>query len=159
MAALFAPQEREEAERLLAKLDAGDAASGSTPESMERLWFAALRVSGGTLAGLREALQLARVDWRDLLVSAGFGYDVAAHLSWRPRAFDSSVRAAWRDGAALAGVEYAPRARVRIVSGKFKEQRAMVVGLLALEPEPRFRVRTDAGRETAAWQSWLAGAG
>lgn len=40
--------------------------------------------AGGGLALLGEAIRLARIDWRDLLVAAGFGEDPAAHLRWRP---------------------------------------------------------------------------
>ena len=47
--------------------------------SLERLRYAALKLSGGRLDALREAVELARIDWRDLLMGAGFGYDVHAH--------------------------------------------------------------------------------
>lgn len=33
---------------------------------------------------LRGAVKLAREDWRDLLMSAGFGDDIHAHLEWVP---------------------------------------------------------------------------
>lgn len=36
------------------------------------------------MAGLDRALALFEVDYRDLLMSAGFGYDTRAHLSWQP---------------------------------------------------------------------------
>jgi hypothetical protein len=51
---------------------------------LERVRLAALKVSNGNLATLREAIMLARTDWRDLLVGAGFGDDPAAHLKWAP---------------------------------------------------------------------------
>jgi hypothetical protein len=53
---------------------------------MERIRFAALKVSGGKLETLREAVELAKVDWRDLLMWAGFGNDVKAHEKWVPAA-------------------------------------------------------------------------
>lgn len=56
----------------------------ATPQSAERLRFAALKLSGGNLARLREAVELAKIDWRDLLMGAGFGSDVNAHKRWMP---------------------------------------------------------------------------
>lgn len=50
---------------------------------------------------------------------------------------------------------FARDARVRIVEGRYKEQLGSVVDLVALEPRPRYRVRTDRGRETDRWESWL----
>jgi hypothetical protein len=50
---------------------------------LERFQFAALKLSGGSVDKLRKAIQLAKSDWRDLLVSAGFG-DVNAHKTWFP---------------------------------------------------------------------------
>jgi len=55
-----------------------------TPESLERIRFAALRVSEGRLELLLEAVVLAQTDWRDLLVAAGFADDVTAHEHWQP---------------------------------------------------------------------------
>ncbi len=49
---------------------------------LERYRFAALRVSEGTLQGLERAISLAKCDWRDLLVAAGFGHDTRAHDHW-----------------------------------------------------------------------------
>jgi hypothetical protein len=58
--------------------DASDAA-------VERIQFAALKVSGGDVDGLLRAIELAQIDWRDLLVAAGFAEDVRAHERWLPR--------------------------------------------------------------------------
>jgi|SRR5215471_6256395 len=57
----------------------------TTPESLERIRFAALKLSKGDLAQLHRAVDLAARDWRDLLVAAGFADDPRAHLSWQPR--------------------------------------------------------------------------
>ncbi|MGE0557632.1 MAG: hypothetical protein AB7O69_05085 [Burkholderiales bacterium] len=81
---LFAPSLRTEAERLLVEqcgnnlpcLEALDAVQ------LERYRYAALRLSKGTLQGLRQAIDLAQKDWRDLLMNADFGYDVHAHERW-----------------------------------------------------------------------------
>ena len=59
----------------------GDSA---TPSGLERIRFAALRLSGGNLDRLREAVAMAQVDWRDVLVAAGFGSSLSAHREWRP---------------------------------------------------------------------------
>jgi hypothetical protein len=56
----------------------------STSRQLERLRFAALKLSDGRLELLREAVELAKVDWRDLLMAAGFGSDVSAHARWLP---------------------------------------------------------------------------
>ena len=51
---------------------------------MERFRFAALKLSEGDLAKLNRAVEVAKVDWRDLLVAAGFGHDVRIHETWVP---------------------------------------------------------------------------
>jgi hypothetical protein len=51
---------------------------------LERVRFAALKLSRGNLEKLREAIKLAQTDWRDLLMAVGFGHDVNAHKSWSP---------------------------------------------------------------------------
>jgi hypothetical protein len=54
------------------------------PEGLERIRFAALKLSNGNLAELRRAVDIAQVDWRDVLVTAGFGRDPRAHERWFP---------------------------------------------------------------------------
>src|SRR5690348_1397918 len=53
-----------------------------TPESMERLRFAVLKLSEGSMEKFARALQVANVDWRDTLVAAGFAHDVLIHRRW-----------------------------------------------------------------------------
>ncbi|HEY3319669.1 MAG TPA: hypothetical protein VGP72_04250 [Planctomycetota bacterium] len=53
-------------------------------EQLERFRFAALKVSDGSLEKLMNALVMAQTDWRDLLMAAGFGHDLGAHLKWEP---------------------------------------------------------------------------
>ena len=53
-----------------------------SPIELDRFRFAALKLSGGRLDGLREAIKLAQSDWRDLLTAAGFDRDVTAHTRW-----------------------------------------------------------------------------
>jgi len=54
--------------------------------SIERIRFAVLKLSGGDLNALQRAIDLAKIDWRDVLVAAGFGSDVTAHKAWWPDA-------------------------------------------------------------------------
>jgi hypothetical protein len=49
---------------------------------MERLRFAAIKVCSGDLSRLREAVDLAKIDWRDLLVWADFANSTQAHTHW-----------------------------------------------------------------------------
>ena len=81
---LFPPVTREEARRLLTdECGSGLPLSGDiTPASLERVRFAALKVSDGRIEKLKQAIELAKADWRDLLVDAGFAHDPAAHKSW-----------------------------------------------------------------------------
>ncbi len=54
------------------------------PVGLERIRFAALKLSRGNVDELRRAVELAQVDWRDVLVAAGFGRDPRAHERWFP---------------------------------------------------------------------------
>lgn len=54
-------------------------------EAIDRFRFAVLKLSEGELEKLDQALRLARADWRDLLMAAGFGESLTAHQSWMPR--------------------------------------------------------------------------
>lgn len=81
---LFAAQQVDEVVRLLT-----DACGRNLPflenldaVGLERVRFAALKVSEGRIDRLRAAIDLARVDWRDLLVQAEFADDVRAHEHW-----------------------------------------------------------------------------
>jgi hypothetical protein len=56
----------------------------TTPERSERIRFAVLKLSQGSLAQLQAAVDLANADWRDILVAAGFGHDITAHRRWFP---------------------------------------------------------------------------
>ena len=51
-------------------------------DGIERIRSAALKVSDGSLVKLRLAVQLANIDWRDVLVAAGFAHSLEAHVSW-----------------------------------------------------------------------------
>lgn len=49
---------------------------------LERVRFAALKLSEGNLNQLRSAVEHAKVDGRDVLMWAGFGHSVTAHKEW-----------------------------------------------------------------------------
>ena len=81
---LFSPHERELVRTLLV-----DKCGNNLPghenagaEELDRIRFAALKLSEGDLAKLEKVLRLAGTDWRDLLMAAGFGDDSTAHLRW-----------------------------------------------------------------------------
>ncbi len=54
----------------------------ATPEGLERVRFAVLKISSGNEEKLLEAMALAKRDWRDVLVWAGFANDLNAHNEW-----------------------------------------------------------------------------
>ena len=83
---LFDEPERSEAGRLLVE-ECGNRlpfCEESDAVSLERIRFAALKLSNGELSALRSAVELAQIDWRDLLVAADFAEDTDAHRSWHP---------------------------------------------------------------------------
>ena len=49
---------------------------------MERIRFAALKLSAGNISALLKTVDEARMDWRDVLMAAGFGTDLSAHEFW-----------------------------------------------------------------------------
>lgn len=62
---------------------------GSTPEWIElidRIQLAAIRGSNWNLETIAAAVKLANLDWRDLLVAAGFANDLSSHRLWQKNA-------------------------------------------------------------------------
>ncbi len=57
---------------------------------LERIRFAALKISNGDALKLIEAIELARCDWRDLLMWAGFGDSLSAHEEWAKSILENS---------------------------------------------------------------------
>ena len=53
-----------------------------TPESLERFHFAVLKIGKGNMDKLSTAVELAKQDWRDLLVEAEFANSLEAHKLW-----------------------------------------------------------------------------
>ena len=55
---------------------------GWSPQQMERIRFAVLRLTIENTMSLDSAIELAQKDWRDLLMVAGFGNELNAHSTW-----------------------------------------------------------------------------
>ena len=62
----------------------------STPEQMERIRFAILKMTMQSPLNLAVGIHLAQTDWRDLLMEVGFGEDVTQHLTWFDEVMSSS---------------------------------------------------------------------
>lgn len=50
--------------------------------AIDRIRCAVLRLADGDVEALARWIDAARVDWRDVLVAAGFGHDPRAHERW-----------------------------------------------------------------------------
>jgi hypothetical protein len=79
---LFPPGDREVV-RVMLRAECGANIPGWESAGLERLHFAVLKISGGDLGKLDKAIDLAKRDFRDALVQAGFG-EPDAHSRWRP---------------------------------------------------------------------------
>ncbi|MDA8975545.1 hypothetical protein N9055_01285 [Akkermansiaceae bacterium] len=53
------------------------------PEDYDRIRFAVMKLSEGSIEKLRNEIGEAHIDWRDVLTGAGFG-GVEKHLEWDP---------------------------------------------------------------------------
>jgi hypothetical protein len=84
---LFQPEDRERAKALLYEQCGNNLPDLGKADMirLERFRFAALKYSDGKLDLLESAVKLAQIDWRDLLVAAGFAHDVEAHRKWEPK--------------------------------------------------------------------------
>jgi len=79
--AQFSASDVEAAIQLIAE---GVVSARDMPVLLERVRSAAIRASRGNMRELRDAVALAQLDWRDLLLAAYFADDVEAHLRWMP---------------------------------------------------------------------------
>lgn len=79
---LFPPSDREAVRTILLD-ECGTNISGWESAGLERLRFAVLKISAGDVAKLQKAVDLAKRDFRDALMSAGFG-EPDIHRRWRP---------------------------------------------------------------------------
>ena len=51
-------------------------------EDLERFRFAVLKIGKTNISKLEDAIELAKQDWRDLLVAAKFANSIQAHRLW-----------------------------------------------------------------------------
>lgn len=49
---------------------------------MERIRFSILKLTKQSPLNLAAGILMAQTDWRDLFMAAGFGEDVAQHMTW-----------------------------------------------------------------------------
>jgi hypothetical protein len=129
-------------------------ADGASFPLLDRLHAAAIRFSGGDLGRLDQAIELARIDWRDLLVAAGFADEDGPH-DWQPRVLTLEVINAWMAGSSPAGVHFQLNAAVKVLEDCAPPGLGSVISLLALEPEPRYLVELGSGHDVEVSQSAL----
>lgn len=86
VASMFDRAEREEVRQMLIEQCGNNLpfCEHLDSEALDRCRFAVLKLSDGDLEKLRKAIALARQDWRDLLVAAGFANDTTGHNRWFP---------------------------------------------------------------------------
>ena len=84
VALFFSPREVDEASEWLEEECGNNLPSCKDNDEydMERIRFAAIKLSQGNLLKLLKAIDEARMDWRDLIMAADFGFDVNAHEIW-----------------------------------------------------------------------------
>jgi hypothetical protein len=156
--ALFRPGDFEEAEALLVS-GCGEnlplLGETATPVRLERVRFAAIRVSGGDLGRLREAVMEGARDWRDLLVAAGFADAPWAHEAWEPRTLDSRTVDRWMGGELPFDVRFGLNDSVEIIGGPQRGHHGAIIGIVTLEPEPRYLVELGTGEDVEQEQQLL----
>ena len=124
-------------------------------DQLERIRSAVVRISAGRVNDLSEAVRLAELDWRDVLVAAGFADDPAAHLHWQPRTFDTEVLNRWLAGSSLPGVVFSLNDPVIVRTAADDARSGSIISLEALEPEPKYLVELGSGAAVMAFQRQL----
>ncbi len=84
--AVFPEHRRLEVEACL-QAECGDNLPLVDPSCLElaqRIRFAVVKLSNGDIDVLEQHVAQAAIDWRDVLMLAGFGEDSHAHLAWHP---------------------------------------------------------------------------
>ncbi len=76
---------------------------------LERIRFAALKISGGSLDRLQEAVDQAKRDWRVELVRAGFAHELDAHTKWANDLLGPAIRLPAHLYLEKLGIPYEPR--------------------------------------------------
>lgn len=80
--ALFAPEERETITEMMIEECDAERLDSSSPEGLGHIQLAILKLSNGEVDKFLVAAELAQLDWRDVLMAAGFGNDLEVRLSW-----------------------------------------------------------------------------
>jgi hypothetical protein len=62
-------------------------------QELDRIRFAAVKVSNGNIVMLEAAVHLAKADWRDLLIAADFAADTDSHNNWANTVLKISLEA------------------------------------------------------------------
>jgi hypothetical protein len=84
---LFTPYEQETITKMLIEECNAEKIYASSEAGVERIQLAVLKLSDGDTDKFLAAVELAQLDWRDVLVAAGFGDDIGAHLEWVDKLF------------------------------------------------------------------------
>ena len=82
IASLFTPDDRETITKILIEECNTEKIYASSDTGVERIQLAVLKLNNGDTDKFLAAVELAQLDWRDVLVAAGFGNDLEAHLKW-----------------------------------------------------------------------------
>jgi hypothetical protein len=82
---LFEPKYQEMVRTILMRDCGNNLWRKASETEIDRLRFAVLKVSRGSLDRLTGAIELAKIDWRDVLLAAGFANNPQAHRSWLPK--------------------------------------------------------------------------
>jgi hypothetical protein len=51
---------------------------------LERVRQGILKISNGDIKRLKDSIEWAKIDWRDILLTAGFAENPEAHKNWEP---------------------------------------------------------------------------
>lgn len=80
--ALFKAKERKTVTEILVEECNAERLYTTSADAVERIQLAVLKLSNGKADKFLTAVELAQLDWRDVLVASGFGSDLKAHLKW-----------------------------------------------------------------------------
>jgi hypothetical protein len=81
---LLFPVEEQERVRVILVDECGHNIPGWKMANVERVRFAALKLSEGKIHKLCGAVDLAKIDFRDVLMAAGFG-EIDSYKLWMPK--------------------------------------------------------------------------
>ena len=82
IAVLFEAKDRETITEMLTEECSAERLHTTSADAVEPIQLGVLKLSNGEVGKFLAAAKLTQIDWRDMLVAAGFGEDVKAHLKW-----------------------------------------------------------------------------